>query len=46
MAWRAAKSLIVVYQAHLLRCLYPDKPILVLTHNRPLIRDPKRATSI
>jgi hypothetical protein len=35
----SGKSLIVVYRAHLLRCLYPDKPILVLTHNRPLIRD-------
>jgi hypothetical protein len=35
----SGKSLIVVYRAHLLRRLYPDKPILVLTHNRPLIRD-------
>jgi len=35
----SGKSLIVVYRAHLLRRLYPDKSILVLTHNRPLIRD-------
>lgn len=35
----SGKSLIVIYRAHLLRCLYPDKPILVLTHNRPLIHD-------
>ncbi|MCC7359639.1 MAG: DEAD/DEAH box helicase, partial [Anaerolineales bacterium] len=35
----SGKSLIVVYRAQLLRRLYPDKSILVLTHNRPLIRD-------
>ncbi len=35
----SGKSLIVVYRAHLLHQLFPDKPILVLTHNRPLIRD-------
>ncbi|CAG0937034.1 Putative ATP-dependent DNA helicase YjcD [Thermoflexales bacterium] len=35
----SGKSLIVVYRAHLLHRLYPDKSILVLTHNRPLIRD-------
>jgi hypothetical protein len=35
----SGKSLIVVYRAHLLRQLFPDKRILVLTHNRPLIRD-------
>ena len=35
----SGKSLIVIYRAQLLRRLYPDKSILVLTHNRPLIRD-------
>ncbi len=35
----SGKSLIVVYRAHLLHQLFPNKPILVLTHNRPLIRD-------
>jgi superfamily I DNA/RNA helicase len=35
----SGKSLIVVYRAQLLRRLYPDKSIVVLTHNRPLIRD-------
>lgn len=35
----SGKSLIVVYRAHLLRQLFPGKRILVLTHNRPLIRD-------
>ncbi|MCA9985573.1 MAG: DEAD/DEAH box helicase [Anaerolineales bacterium] len=35
----SGKSLIVIYRAHLLRQLFPHKKILVLTHNRPLIRD-------
>lgn len=35
----SGKSLIVVYRAKLLRQMYPDKRILGLTHNRPLIRD-------
>jgi hypothetical protein len=35
----SGKSLIIVYRAHLLRQLFPKKRILVLTHNRPLIRD-------
>ena len=35
----SGKSLILLYRAHLLRQIYPDKQILVLTHNRPLIRD-------
>jgi len=35
----SGKSLIVVYRAKLLRQLYPEKKILGLTHNRPLIRD-------
>ncbi len=35
----SGKSLIIVYRARLLRRLYPDKPMLVLTHNRALIRD-------
>jgi hypothetical protein len=35
----SGKSLIIVYRAHLLRQLFPNKRILVLTHNRPLIRD-------
>jgi hypothetical protein len=35
----SGKSLIVVHRAQLLRRLYPNKSILVLTHNRPLIRD-------
>jgi superfamily I DNA and RNA helicase len=33
------KSLIIVYRTHLLRKLFPNKRILVLTHNRSLIRD-------
>jgi len=33
------KSLILVYRARLLRQLYPTKQILILTHNRPLVRD-------
>jgi hypothetical protein len=35
----SGKSLIILYRAHLLRRLFPGKKILVLTHNRPLIRD-------
>lgn len=35
----SGKSLIIVYRAHLLRRCFPDKRILVLTHNRPLIQD-------
>lgn len=35
----SGKSLIVIYRAHMLRQLYPQKRILVLTHNRPLIHD-------
>jgi len=35
----SGKSLIVVYRAQLLRRLYPQKSILGLTHNRPLIHD-------
>jgi len=35
----SGKSLIIVYRALLLRRFFPDKKILVLTHNRPLIRD-------
>ena len=37
----SGKSLIIVYRAHLLRQLFPGKRLLVLTHNRPLIRDLK-----
>ena len=35
----SGKSLIIIYRVHLLRKLFPNKKILVLTHNRPLIRD-------
>lgn len=35
----SGKSLVVVYRAQLLRRLYPNKTILGLTHNRPLIHD-------
>jgi superfamily I DNA/RNA helicase len=35
----SGKSLIIVYRALLLRRLFPQKRILVLTHNRPLIQD-------
>lgn len=35
----SGKSLILVYRAQLLRRLYPQKTILGLTHNRPLIHD-------
>ena len=37
----SGKSLIIVYRAHLLRGFFPDKRILVLTHNRALIQDLK-----
>ena len=35
----SGKSLVIVYRAQLLRRLYPQKSILGLTHNRPLIYD-------
>jgi len=35
----SGKSLILLYRANLLRQLYPDKRILVITHNRALIGD-------
>jgi hypothetical protein len=35
----SGKSLIVLYRAHLLCSLFPGRAILVLTHNRALIRD-------
>ena len=35
----SGKSLLVVYRARLLRQYFPQKRILVLTFNRPLIRD-------
>jgi hypothetical protein len=35
----SGKSLLVIYRAWLLRQFFPQKRILVLTHNRPLIRD-------
>ncbi len=35
----SGKSLVIVYRAQLLRRLYPQKMILGLTHNRPLIHD-------
>ena len=35
----SGKSLIVVYRAHLLRQFFPDKRLLILTHNKALIRD-------
>ncbi|MCL5998067.1 MAG: UvrD-helicase domain-containing protein [Chloroflexi bacterium] len=38
----SGKSLIVVYRASLLRQFFPDKSILGLTHNRPLINDLNR----
>jgi hypothetical protein len=41
----SGKSLIIVYRAHLLRKLFPNKRILVLTHNRPLIRANSSPTS-
>ncbi|RRR68281.1 MAG: hypothetical protein EI684_17815 [Candidatus Viridilinea halotolerans] len=38
----SGKSLILLYRARLLRQFFPRKRILVLTHNRPLIRDLER----
>ncbi|WP_420642244.1 UvrD-helicase domain-containing protein [Candidatus Leptofilum sp.] len=38
----SGKSLIVIYRAHMLRRLFPDKKILLLTHNRALIQDLRR----
>jgi len=35
----SGKSLILVYRAKLVRDLFPQKRILVLTHNKPLIQD-------
>lgn len=35
----SGKTLILLYRLRLLHHLYPDKRILVLTHNRPLIHD-------
>ncbi|MCS7056167.1 MAG: hypothetical protein NZM18_08380 [Thermoflexales bacterium] len=35
----SGKSLILIYRAQLLRRLFPQKSILGLTHNRPLIHD-------
>ncbi|MCA9973228.1 MAG: hypothetical protein KC425_23580, partial [Anaerolineales bacterium] len=35
----SGKSLIVIYRAHLLRQLFPQKRILILTHNRALRHD-------
>jgi superfamily I DNA/RNA helicase len=35
----SGKSLLVIYRARLLRQFFPQKRILILTHNRPLIRD-------
>ena len=38
----SGKSLIVIYRAHILRQLFPNKRILILTHNRALIHDLRR----
>jgi len=38
----SGKSLIVIYRAHMLRQLYPQKRILILTHNRALNYDLRR----
>jgi superfamily I DNA/RNA helicase len=35
----SGKTLILLYRLRLLHSLFPDKRFLVLTHNRPLIRD-------
>lgn len=35
----SGKSLLVIYRARLLRQFFPQKRILILTHNRPLIHD-------
>jgi hypothetical protein len=38
----SGKSLIIIYRAYMLRRLFPDKKILLLTHNRALIHDLRR----
>ena len=38
----SGKSLLVIYRARLFRQLFPNKQILVLTHNRALIKDLRR----
>ncbi|MCC6606079.1 MAG: DEAD/DEAH box helicase [Anaerolineae bacterium] len=38
----SGKSLIVIYRAYMLHRLFPDKKILLLTHNRALIHDLRR----
>ncbi len=38
----SGKSLIVIYRAYMLRRLFPNKKILLLTHNRALIQDLRR----
>ncbi len=38
----SGKSLILLYRARLLRQFFPRKRVLVLTHNKPLIRDLER----
>lgn len=35
----SGKTLILLYRLRLLQAMYPDKRFLVLTHNRPLIKD-------
>lgn len=35
----SGKTLVLLYRLRLLHTLFPDKRFLVLTHNRPLIRD-------
>ncbi len=35
----SGKSLLIVYRAHLLRQLYPESKVLILTHNKPLALD-------
>lgn len=37
----SGKTLILLYRLRLLQALFPEKHFLVLTHNRPLIRDLK-----
>ena len=38
----SGKSLLIIYRARLFRQLFPNKRILVLTHNRALIKDLRR----
>jgi hypothetical protein len=38
----SGKSLLVIYRARLFRQMFPNKKILVLTHNRALIKDLRR----